>query len=72
MSASGENARPTGASEGLLLRILQLGHFPFETLCVSNHTAWCFAEKTQFFRLLWGGRRCASASHFAFFNGKML
>ena len=22
-------------------------HFPFETLCVSNHTAWRFAEKTR-------------------------
>ena len=46
--------------------------FQFETLCVSNHTACRFAEKTRFFRSLWAGRRCAAASHFAFFKGKML
>ena len=49
-----------------------LEHFPFETLRVPNHTAWRFAEKTRFFRLVWAGRRCAAASHFAFFKGKML
>ena len=29
-------------------------------------------EKTRFFRSLSAGRRCAAASHFAFFKGKML
>ena len=49
-----------------------LSIFQFETRCVSNHTACRFAEKTRFFRSLWAGRRCAAASHFAFFKGKML
>ncbi|WP_300801123.1 hypothetical protein, partial [uncultured Desulfovibrio sp.] len=49
-----------------------LVHFQFETLCVSNHTACRFAEKTRFFRSLLAGRRCAAASHFAFFKGKMI
>ena len=49
-----------------------LEHLPCETLCVSHHTAWRFAEKTRFFRSLWAGRRCAVTSHFAFFKGKML
>ena len=49
-----------------------LEHFQFETLCVSNHTAWRFAEKTRFFRSLLAGRRCAAASHFAFFKVKKL
>ena len=44
----------------------------FETLRVSNHTAWRFAEKTRFFRLVSAGRRCAAASHVAFFKGTML
>ena len=47
-------------------------HFQFETLRVPNHTACRFAEKTRFFRSLLAGRRCAAASHFAFFKGKML
>ena len=34
--------------------------FQFETRCVSNHTACRFSEKTQFFRSLWAGRRCAA------------
>ncbi|WP_300733537.1 hypothetical protein [uncultured Desulfovibrio sp.] len=29
-------------------------HFPFETLCVSNHTAWCFAEKSAVFPFMLG------------------
>ena len=49
-----------------------LEHFPFETLGVSNHTVWRFAEKTRFFRLVWTGRRCAAASQLAFFKGKLL
>ena len=49
-----------------------LEHFQFETFRVSNHTAWRFAEKARFFRSLSAGRRCAAASHFAFFKGKML
>ena len=40
----------------------------FETLCVSNHTACRFAEKTRFFRSLWAGRRCAAVSRFTFFK----
>ena len=47
-----------------------LEHFQFETLCVSNHTACRFAEKTQFFRSLLAGRRGAVASPFAFFKGR--
>ena len=35
-------------------------------LCISNHTACRFAEKTRFFRSLWAGRRCAAASRFSF------
>ena len=41
-------------------------------LRVPNHTACHFAEKTRFFRSLSAGRRCAAASHFAFFKGNML
>ncbi|WP_299395927.1 hypothetical protein, partial [uncultured Desulfovibrio sp.] len=44
----------------------------FETLRVSNHTACRFAEKAQFFRSLWAGRRCAAASRFTFFKGETL
>ena len=51
---------------------IHIEHFQFETLCDSNHTAWRFAEKTRFFRSLLAGRRCAAASHFAFYKGKML
>ena len=47
-----------------------IGQFQFETLCVSNHTAWRFAEKTRFFRSLSAGRRCAAASCFTFSKGK--
>ena len=32
-----------------------LAPFQFETLCVPNHTAWRFAEKTRFFRSLLAG-----------------
>ncbi|MDM8215371.1 hypothetical protein QUW15_04255 [Desulfovibrio piger] len=46
--------------------LLFLEHFQFETLRVSNHTAWRFAEKTRFFRSLWAGRRCAAASRSPF------
>ena len=49
-----------------------LEHFPFETRCVSNHTACRFVEKTRFFRLLWAGRSCAAASRFTFFKDKTL
>ena len=42
--------------------------FQFETLCVSNHTACRFAEKTRFFRSLRAGRRCAAVSRFTFFK----
>ncbi len=47
-------------------------HFQFETLCVSNHTVYRFAEKTRFFRLIWAGRRCAAFLCFLFFKGKTL
>ena len=33
----------------------RLEHFQCETLRVSHHTAWRFAEKTRFFRLVWPG-----------------
>ncbi|HIX41399.1 MAG TPA: hypothetical protein H9857_11480, partial [Candidatus Desulfovibrio intestinigallinarum] len=46
--------------------------FQFEMLCISNHTACRFAEKTRFFRSLWAGRRCAAASRFTFFKAKTL
>ena len=49
-----------------------LGHFQFETLHISNHTACRFAEKTRSFRSLWAGRRCAASSRFTFFKGKTL
>ena len=49
-----------------------LEHFQFETLCVSNHTACRFAEKTQFFRSLLAERRCAAASRFTFFKVETL
>ena len=49
-----------------------LEHFQFETLCVSNHTACRFAEKTQFFRLLLARRRCAAASRFSSFKVEIL
>ncbi|HIX40990.1 MAG TPA: hypothetical protein H9857_09375, partial [Candidatus Desulfovibrio intestinigallinarum] len=39
---------------------------------ISNHTACRFAEKAQFFRLLWAGRRCAAASRFTFFKVETL
>jgi len=42
-------------------------HFQFAMLRISNHTACRFAEKAQFFRSLWAGRRCA-ASRFTFFQ----
>ena len=48
-----------------------LEHFQFATLRVPNHTAWPFAEKARFFRSRSAGRRCAAASHFAFFTEKM-
>ena len=48
-----------------------LEHFEFETLCVSNHTAWRFVEKTRFVRSRSAGRRCVAASHFAIFKDKM-
>ena len=47
-------------------------HIQSETLCVSHRTACRFAEKTRFFRSPWAGRRCAAASHPAFFKGKIL
>ncbi|MDM8216229.1 hypothetical protein QUW15_08740 [Desulfovibrio piger] len=53
-------------------RSVSLEHFQFETLCVSNHTACRFAEKAQFFRSLWAGRRCAAASRFTFFKVETL
>ena len=56
----------------LKLFIWTLEQFQFETLRVSNHTAWRFAEKTRFFRSLWAGRRCAAASRFTFFKGETL
>ena len=49
-----------------------LGHFQFETLYVSKHTACRFAEKTRFFRSLWAGRRYAAASRFTFFKDDTL
>ena len=49
-----------------------LKDFQFETLRVSNHTAWRFAEKTLFFRPVRAVRRCAAASRSAFFKGKTL
>ncbi|NME52662.1 hypothetical protein [Desulfovibrio piger] len=41
-----------------------LEHFQFETLCVSNYTAYRFAEKARFFRSVRAGRRCAAALRF--------
>ena len=49
-----------------------LEHFQFEMLCISNRTACRFAEKAQFFRSLWAGRRCAAASRFTFFKVETL
>ena len=43
-----------------------LEQFQFEVRSISNHTACRFAEKAQFFRSLWAGRRCAAASRFTF------
>ena len=56
----------------LPVKAAYLEPFQFETLCVSNHTACRFAEKTRFFRSLWAGRRNTAASHLAFFKGNML
>ena len=53
-------------------QLRKLEHFQFEMLCISNHTACRFAEKTRFFRSLWAGRRCAAASRFTFFKVEML
>ena len=39
---------------------IALEHFPCETLCVAHHTAWRFAGKARFFRLVLAGRRSAS------------
>ena len=50
----------------------RLEQFQFEMLCILNHTACRFAEKAQFFRLLWAGRRCAAASRFTFFKVETL
>ena len=47
-------------------------YFQFEMLCISNHTACRFAEKTRFFRSLRTGRRCAAASRFTFFKVETL
>ena len=49
-----------------------LEHFQFEILCISNHTACRFAEKTQFFRSLFVGKRGVAASRFAFFKVETL
>ena len=62
-------SRQNRDAAGITFRIEQ---FQFETLCVSNHTACRFAEKTRFFRSLWAGRRCAAASRFTFFKGETL
>ena len=64
---SGGHGLPA-ASARILSALLE--HFPFETLCVSNHTAWRFAEKTRFFRALLAGLRCAAASRFTLCKGK--
>ena len=47
-----------------------LEHFPFETLCTSNHTALRFAEIMRFSRTLLTRRFCADASRFIFFKEK--
>ena len=52
--------------------VVLLEHFQFEMLCISNHTACRFAEKTRFFRSLWAGRRCTAASRFTFFKVETL
>ncbi|MDM8215729.1 hypothetical protein QUW15_06130 [Desulfovibrio piger] len=57
---------------GKACAVVVLEHFQFETLCVSNHTACRFAEKTRFFRSLLAGRRCAAASRFTFFKVEKL
>ena len=49
----------------LALCCIFLGYFPFEMLCVSNHTVCRFAEKKRFFRSLRAGRGCAAASRSA-------
>ena len=58
-------------SYGVLIAELH-EYFQFETLCVSNHTACRFAEKTPFFRSLLAGRRCAAALQLAFFKSNLL
>ena len=59
-----------GRSSFLLEKLLE--HFQFEMLCISNHTACRFAEKTRFFRSLRAGRRGAATSHSAFFKAETL
>ena len=58
------------SGQGLFFVLVE--HFQFETLHVSNHTTCCFADKAQFFRSLWAGRRCAAASRFTFFKVETL
>ena len=53
-------------------RTVSLEQFQFEMLRISNHTACRFAEKAQFSRSLWAGRRCAAASRFIFFKVETL
>ena len=48
-----------------------LAPFQFETLCVPNHTAWRFAEKTRFFRSLLAGGAVPPPRILLFFKGKM-
>lgn len=49
-------------------------HLQLETLCASNHTACCFAEKTRFFRAPWAGalRRRLALSLFQRLNALAL
>ena len=47
-----------------------IDYFQVETLCVSNHTVCRFAEQRGFSPILGRAALCATASRFAFFNGK--
>ena len=60
------------AEVSLLSALRSYRHLQFETLCVANHTACRFAEKTQFFRSIRAWRRYAAASRFTLFKVETL
>ena len=49
-----------------------LEHFQFETRRASSHTAWRFAGKARFFRLVSAGRTVSPPRMLPFFKGSML